>query len=645
MSYHFSPSSQSPSVFAGYSQAGRLRLGWVIRADRAAENHLLSAWQYAQRSPFGGVQIPFPVTQGEWDQIQAHFLQAGLSLPEHERKIGEQAVSNSDLRFAMSSSQKLPKEYVIPHWQGDPLFSFQEVGVAYAESLGFRALIGDDMGLGKTWQGLACALRAGAQRVVVVTRAVAVGSWQRAIHAKTHYPLRIATGTVPMAVLKSGRLPKFPTHFPSDFTPIDIKAPTDAKTKKMVEMDMDLLRDCIPTGTRNFERGILLLNYELLDAWQDEIKRFNPDMFIPDEVHALKEPKAKRSQVAHQIMLDTPMVVGLTGTPIPNRPVELYHVMDKIHPGKWGHFFNYAKKFCDAKEVVIRYDWVPTGEKKPCPKCAGKGGFCKECFGKRVVDKKKRVEVKAWDYSGSSHERDLHRRLRSSGMVRRMKDDVLDLLPPLQETIPLEASKRYRDVEKGIIELLEDGSFNPLEKKKDETTLHELFAAAAADKIDWAKNWVGDFLEDTEEKLVIAFHHQRVGDALSAWLKEKGMDFTALYGTSPEKGGDYRFQTEKSCRVALCSYGVAREAVTLTEASYMVALEFSWVPTWMDQMKDRIRRIGQERVCNYYYPLLQDSVEERVVTGLLDKQEITSIIMQGKHLKSVDIDAKMLKGP
>ena len=605
----FSYVSASPNTnFPVYFKVGRLALGWGFTGADWQMKHVAYQWPYAKKRD-NLILIPFPASAGEWIHLRQLFNKIEVPLPGKEEYVGGMSVSNAGLRFDLSHSPKIGVDISVPGLKvpvgfESPMFPFQYVAVRYAESLGFRALIGDDMGLGKTVVGLASALKAGARKIIVVTRSVALGSWTRAIKSWTDYNYTVALGTSP---IKSKR---------KDGS-INLKDNTSI----------------LNFGLQNFEHGIVVLNYDILAAWAEELYNFNADFIIFDEVHAVKDPNANRSKVAYKLMDDIDCVLGLTGTPISNRPIELYHIANRIHPGKWGEFFNYARRYCDAKQKVISERWVPVpGQYYIHPRTG------------RKTQLRKLEQKKAWDFSGSSHEKELYRRLRSTLMVRRIKDEVLDLLPPIEDTIALTPSKRYWDAEKGILPLLEanskadDKSINA----KTELSLHELFAAAAMDKIDWAEEWLKAFLEDTDQKIVIFFHYQHVGKALSEMLSKWNVQHVNLWGGSPDKDGDHTFQTVPECRVALCSYGVAREAVTLTAASYQLMMEYPWVPGWAEQARDRTRRIGQMNAVTYYYPVLVGSAEERIVMAMLKKQDIISIITQGIYKAALNIDRTIL---
>lgn len=596
------------TAFPLYFKAGKLALGWVINGADWQVKHLAYQWPFS-RKYMGRTLIPFPASGGEWAVLKEMFKKVELKLPIKEEIIGDKAVANASLRFDLSHSPKIGEKLIVPGLKtpsgfSEPLFPFQEVSVRYAESLGFRALIGDDMGLGKTVVGLASALQSGAKKVIIVTRAVALGGWARAIKTWTDYDYVTCVGTKPIkSKRKDGSFTLKPNTTSLNF------------------------------GLASLTEGIVLLNYDLLSAWADELYSFNADFIVFDEVHAVKEPGANRSEVAYKLMDDIEGVLGLTGTPISNRPIELYHIMNHIHPAKWGEFFTYAKRYCDAKQIVVSERWTPVpGEYYIHPKTGNR------------VQRRELTQKKAWDFSGSSHEKELYRRLRSTMMVRRVKDEVLDLLPPIEDTLALEPSKRYWDAEKGILPQLEEAVTKDKTSIsiKTELTLHELFAAAAMDKIDWAKEWLKAFLEDTDHKIVIFFHYQHVGRALHEMLSEWNVKHVNLWGPKPDKNGDLTFQEDPECRVSLCSYGVAREAVTLTAASYQLMMEYPWVPGWAEQARDRTRRIGQTKAVTYYYPILVGSVEERIVNAMLQKQDIISIITQGKYKDALGIDRSVM---
>src|SRR5208282_2657207 len=96
----------------------------------------------------------------------------------------------------------------------------------------------------------------------------------------------------------------------------------------------------------------------------------------------------------------------LTGTPIVNRPKELWPIIFSLCPTFEKDFFAYAKKYCGAVH----------------------NGF-------------------GWDFNGASNLEDLQERLRALFMVRRLKKDVLKELPPKRrQVLVLEAGPGLREL-------------------------------------------------------------------------------------------------------------------------------------------------------------------------------------------------------
>jgi SWI/SNF-related matrix-associated actin-dependent regulator 1 of chromatin subfamily A len=101
----------------------------------------------------------------------------------------------------------------------------------------------------------------------------------------------------------------------------------------------------------------------------------------------------------------------LSGTPALSRPSELFTQLNALDPFLFGHFHEFG----------VRY-------------CGGRG----ERFG--------------WVYDGATHLMELHLLLENSVMIRRLKKQVLDQLPPKQrQQVILSVSKAHANIIKNIL--------------------------------------------------------------------------------------------------------------------------------------------------------------------------------------------------
>ena len=142
------------------------------------------------------------------------------------------------------------------------------------------------------------------------------------------------------------------------------------------EMSIELVNGGFPTS------NIVILNFDILKNWMPEIHARKWDLLIVDEAHKLKNKKAMRTklvlgykelvkktdtadQIAEKEKKNIPAIQArrrlfLTGTPIVNRPVELFTLLEAIDPNGLGkNFFAFAKRYCDAKQT--RYGWDFSG--------------------------------------------------------------------------------------------------------------------------------------------------------------------------------------------------------------------------------------------------------------------------------------------
>ena len=252
----------------------------------------------------------------------------------------------------------------------DGLYPHQVEGVAFL--LGRRrSILADDMGLGKTRQSIV-ALRHAEPKgpYLVVCPASVKLNWQREIAmVDPAVECRILGG--------KGDVP-----LPSDFA------------------------------------GWVIINYDLLGKRLEELKRLPWCGLVFDEAHYLKNHQSQRSRAARSLALvdghDRPVVHALTGTPLTNRPRDLFPLLQLARHSLGKSFLSFAKRYCDATH----------------------NGF-------------------GWVTDGASNLDELTVQLHGI-MLRRRKDEVLDLPPKIRTWVDVEvpegtAAAEFRDVVESLL--------------------------------------------------------------------------------------------------------------------------------------------------------------------------------------------------
>ena len=386
-----------------------------------------------------------------------------------------------------------------------------------------------------------------------------------------------------------------------EIAPVVIVCPSSAKYEwqSQIENHTKNLSCEILNGRKPYpvKERILVINYDILPYWEAYLLTLKPQALILDECHYVKNQRVKRTEASRRISKVCQVIIPLSGTPIINRPSEFFPVLNMIRPSEFGSFWNYAFRYC-------------------APKRAFRG--------------------QGWDFSGSQRPEELHRRV-SPFMIRRRKEEVLKELPPKQRIpiqIDLSNRKEYllaRDefltwyrAEKG------EEKAEKAEKAEAFVRLGQLRKVVAEGKLKAAKEWIQDYLDSTDGKLVVFAYHR----AIFQNLVESFAKICACGGGAGEARHEEvkRFQTDPKCRVFIGSIKADKEAITLTAANTVVFIEQGWTPGEHDQAEDRINRIGQkaDSITAYYF-LGKDSIDEYLWDLIEKKREIITKILDGEE--------------
>ena len=186
----------------------------------------------------------------------------------------------------------------------DGLFAHQVEGVAFL--LGRRrAILADDMGLGKTRQSIVALRHAeAAGPYLVVCPASVKLNWRREIQM------------------------------------VDPSA------------ECRVLQGSVGSPVEPGFQGWAIINYDILDKWFDSLLGTAWSGLIFDEAHYLKNHTSKRNKLAMKLcgrQGHDPAVYALTGTPLTNRPRDLFPLLQLVNHSLGKSFLSFAKRYCDAQ--------------------------------------------------------------------------------------------------------------------------------------------------------------------------------------------------------------------------------------------------------------------------------------------------------
>jgi SWI/SNF-related matrix-associated actin-dependent regulator 1 of chromatin subfamily A len=337
--------------------------------------------------------------------------------------------------------------------------------------------------------------------------------------------------------------------------------------------------------------AVEIMSYEAVVSAKDALAEV--DLLVFDEAHYLKNPDAKRTRKC--LALAAKKRLFLTGTPVVNRPMDLYPMLNAM--GLAVSRVDYGKRYCDGFLQVVK--WNP---------------------------RTRRPMRTVWNFSGASNVEELSALLKSKCMVRRTKAEVLSELPAktrqvVELDIPLSATPEavrtavYPDFASAdAAGVSPDVAFRDLSAVRLETALHKLPHVIA---------YIQDLLEE-EEKLVVFAWHREVIDALAASLPRA----VKLHGGMSDRAKDRAVQDFQTgdARVFVGQITAAGTGITLTAADTAVFAEIDWVPGNVTQAEDRLHRIGQSNPVRIIHLVQAGSVDCRMVRALVAKQEVIDAV-------------------
>ena len=416
--------------------------------------------------------------------------------------------------------------------------------LANMSRLKLGGILADDMGLGKTLQTLSWL------------------TWLHDQHKKDRKPTLVLC---PASVLHNWRreAEKFTPHFK-----VLVLQSGQARHN---------LRKQIP------QHDIVVTNYAILRRDLEELSKFEFRSLVLDEAQFIKNPNAQVTLAVKEIQAGQRL--ALTGTPLENRLLDLWSIVDFIQPGYLGsqaHFHETYEPKGDGPE------WEP-----------------------------------------STARRRLSARLRPL-MLRRLKKQVAKDLPDrIEERRDCELDEEQRKLYLAELRRSRDQVMKALQEKGvAKSKMHVLAALTRLRQICCHPKLVGndsasgktdtlfELLEpilQSGNKILLFSQFVEMLKLLEGACKERGIKTHILTGETKarqEVVNDFQAETE-SC-VFLLSLRAAGTGLNLTTASYVVLYDPWWNPAVEAQAIDRSHRIGQTRTVNAYRLITPGTVEEKI---------------------------------
>ena len=347
---------------------------------------------------------------------------------------------------------------------------------------------------------------------------------------------------------------------------------------------------------------VMICSYGLLQQEAELLATVQWRTIILDEAQAIKNFETQRAQAALALKGDFRLIT--TGTPIENHLGEFYTLFDFINPGLLGS----RRQFNERYAIPIE-----------------KNG-----------DREARKRLK---------------KLVSPFLLRRIKSQVLDELPPRTEvTLQVEMSPEetalYEALRREAVEALEqDESPSGQKHLKILAEIMRLRQACchprlvlpesdlASSKLALFGEVVEELLENSHKALVFS---QFVGHLtlIRNYLKVKGIEYRYLDGGTPPKERRREVEAFQAGQgsLFLISLRAGGVGLNLTAADYVIHMDPWWNPAVEDQASDRAHRIGQQRPVTVYRLVTKNTIEEKILKLHGTKRDLANSLLEGSDM-------------
>lgn len=493
--------------------------------------------------------------------------------------------------IAMMTTPK--EEHVL---NGHKLFDFQGVTVEYGQAIeeagGHGLIIGHEMGLGKT----PCSISilewlcdtAKAKKCLIICPSNLIPNWERQIKKFTgmrpyhfygekvsDYDLaKIVTGTDRYYIISYDIISTV-TKFPEEWKVLE-----DGTKKRIPEHNRFL--------------WIEALNFGRFDAC------------AIDEAHYVKNVGSNRSQAIRELKI--PRFYPITGTPLLNRPGELWPLMWLVDKEAAGPYETFMKNYTnDGKNT-------------------------------RNVEELREV-------------------LRPL-MIRKVKKDVLKELPPIrrivrEHTLSPTARKQYEKVLDGLkydVTKWDGSADNTQVITAILAKLQAMKQVCSWDKVSYVTDLATELYDQGTDYHKVLIFSQYVNTPPVVYEVQKLLSPECLVVSGNDdinermKNVD-RFQNDPAVHFLSCGLHATREGLDITAAGSVIFTDLDWTPGNHWQAEGRAYgRMSDLHTITSYYIITLDTIEEDIWELLGFKEDIFNTVIEGAEAtRDVSVAMELIK--
>lgn len=477
-------------------------------------------------------------------------------------------------------------ELVIPNLNAK-LKNFQKIGIEFFNINGGRGILADEMGTGKTLQMIGLMVMKKYKSIVVCPAALKE-NWLRELRKfAPHFTTYTCQGEAPSKY---------------DITELLTKRPD------VIIINYDIIGRSVEHKTVVKRPEGDLHKSEIRYPWVEVLNLLSYDLLVMDEAHYIKNIDSHRSKGTRKMEMKS--AIGLTGTPILNRPQELWAMLHMADSTTFPAYETFKNQYTyDGKTV-------------------------------RNVEELKQ--------------------LLKPLMIRRLKRDVIKELEPINRInsyyeLSEKGRKLYDRVLSGVFDVLAEWNPNQAGSQKEVTNMlvqiQRLKQVVAIDGVEGTADLATEIYDSSPDetisnKVLIFSQFKATTYAISRRLGAESLSFVSMNSdrnfitadnTEQQKLID-QFQNDPNIHFLCVTEKTAKEGHNITAAKAVIFNDLFWTPAGHQQAEARAYgRISDLHTIDSYYRIGINSISEHIMKLLAAKLAIIEQVVEGVEASRADV--------
>jgi SWI/SNF-related matrix-associated actin-dependent regulator 1 of chromatin subfamily A len=344
---------------------------------------------------------------------------------------------------------------------------------------------------------------------------------------------------------------------------------------------------------------IIFIHWDLIKSWQVLMPI---GTLVLDEAQAITNKDTRRSMAAGLLASRAEKVIAATGTPIQDRPKDLWNIVGMLAPGAWGSYYDFGYRYGDPVQTAYGVD-----------------------------------------FPGLSNADELRARL-SEVMIRRLWKDVQTDLPPISRNIVIadvdEPTRRKLDVLAGKLKS---------EKSNTAGNLSHYRSQLCKTKLKTVVTEIRKCIDRKEPVVVWTWHKEfakLIQDELESFkIDAESIQAHLIHGDiNPDKReAILDLWKSRPADVLIATMAVAQVGIDLSHAHLAIFAELDYQPAILAQAE--MRTYSPLRSMNITFVVADHIIDQRIIRALISKLGSSDPVGLGAAVDAIDAIRDAIEGP